>query len=103
MNIKEIAYEKYKLDWMLAHNCTIKDLIMEIQIYKDEIDSDLSLDSMFADWEFGYGFKGEIWASYNEFLETEFLDKSYMIYLLTNNEYLEYLDVINGGVTNENK
>lgn len=66
------AYEKYKLMWMLAHGYSLKDLIKELQDALDESDEDLSLQSIFEDWEFGIGFGSEIWPCYNEFLETEY-------------------------------
>lgn len=30
MDIKTIAYEKYKLDWMMAHGYTLSDVMNEL-------------------------------------------------------------------------
>lgn len=94
-DISKIAYEKYKLDWMLSHGHTLKDLIYELDLIQSElIQNEMegeSIASMFDDWEYGYGFSSEIWACYDEFLNAEFRDKNYMRSLLNDYEYNCYL------------
>lgn len=89
MDITKIAYEKYCLDWMIAHGHSITELLRELELMRQE-DPERGLLSLFEDWEYGYGFSGEVWACYDEFLESEYLDDSYMKALLTESEYELY-------------
>lgn len=89
MDIKKIAYEKYRLDWMIAHGHSITELMKELELMRQE-DPERSLLSLFEDWEYGYGFSSEVWACYDEFLETEYTDAAYMKALLTESEYELY-------------
>lgn len=71
------AYEVFKLQWMINHGFTLTDLIecMEIMLHEDMADSDerSSLQSLFADWEFGVGFvDGSVWPCFEEFMENEY-------------------------------
>ena len=65
-------YERFKLTWMLDHNFTLADLIRELDILVADSDPSLSLEALFADWEFGYGFRSQIWPCFEEFLECEY-------------------------------
>ena len=89
MNIKQIAYEKYKLDWLLKHGYTLTDLINELDKMQEENPDD-SVSQLFIDWEYGFGFGSEIWACYEEFLDNEYLDMGYMRQLLNWEEYEKY-------------
>lgn len=89
MDIKKIAYEKYRLDWMIAHGHSITMLLRELENMRQE-DPERNLLSLFDDWEYGFGFGGEVWACYDEFLETEYQNESYMKALLTDIEYELY-------------
>lgn len=90
MDIKKIAYEKYKLDWMIAHGYTLADIMNELNDMQEE-EPDTCVSNLFSDWEYEFGFGSEIWACYDEFLEYEFNDKDYMKSLLNEDEYKEYL------------
>ena len=39
MDIVKIAYEKYKLDWMISHGHTLEELVHELSIMQKEEDS----------------------------------------------------------------
>ena len=88
MNIKQIAYEKYKLDWMLHHGYTLTQLIGELSACIEEANDDL--ETVFDVWENDYGFGSEIWVCFGEFITSEYQDKHYMKQLLTKAEYDEY-------------
>lgn len=88
MDIKKIAYEKYKLDWMLKHGYTLTDLMDELNSMQEESEDTVS--QLFIDWEYGFGFRGEIWACFNEFIDNEYQDKGYMKQLLNWEEYEKY-------------
>lgn len=94
MNIKQIAYEKYKLDWMKRHGYTLIDLIKELQSCLEEVDEDeaIDLNEIFEDWEFDCGFHSEIWVCYEEFLENEYQDKEYMREILDDVDFSEYCE-----------
>ena len=88
MDIKKIAYEKYKLDWMLRHGYTLADLVRELSDYMEEANEDLVV--VFDIWESDYGFRSEIWVCFDEFIDNEYQDKGYMKQLLTWEEYKKY-------------
>ena len=91
MDITQVAYEKYKLQWMIEHGYTLTDLIKELNLIQEESE-DSSVFQLFDDWEFGYGFGSEIWACYDEFMENEFQNPYYMQQLLTSTEFGIYAD-----------
>lgn len=94
MSIKKKAYENYKLWWMLNHSHSLEELVDELELEEEEegYEENVSISSVFSDWEYGFGFKGEIWACYEEFLENEYLDKNVMKEILINkDEYEKYL------------
>ena len=67
------AYERFKLQWMIDHGFTLSDLIacMEDMVCEDLSGSKVctSLQSLFADWEYGVGFAGgSIWPCFEEYL-----------------------------------
>lgn len=95
MNIKKIAYEKYKLNWLLDHGYTLSNLMHELDIMQEE-NTDDSVSQLFIDWEYGFGFGSEIWACYQEFLDNEHKDNSYMVHLLNVEEYAQYRRDIDG-------
>ena len=70
-NAIQAAYERFKLEWMLAHGYTLKNLIDELEQLRKE-SPELSLESIFHDWEFEYGFNTEIWPCFEEFLDCEY-------------------------------
>ena len=92
MDIKKIAYEKYKLDWMLHHGYTLEDLISELSDCMEEANEDLVV--VFDVWTSDYGFGSEIWVCFNEFIDNEYQDEGYMRQLLTWEEYEKYQEDI---------
>ena len=90
MNIRQIAYGKYKLNWMMEHGYTIEDLLRLVGEHIID-DPDLSLADAYDEWEVDDGFHGEIWACFEEFLDYEYQDKEYMSLILNTGEYYEYL------------
>lgn len=93
MDITQIAYERYKLDWMIQHKFTLNDLMHELDLMQEEEDA-TAVSSLYRDWEYGFGFGSEIWASYEEFMDSEFLDGEYMKVLLTASEYILYVKYV---------
>lgn len=68
---EELAYEQFKLQWMIDHGYTLSDLMecMEIMIHEDRLDGNQTkLPELFARWEFGVGFGDfEIWPCFEEY------------------------------------
>ena len=88
MDIKKIAYEKYKLDWMLRHGYTLENLVGSLSDCMEDVNEDFV--AVFDIWESDYGFGSEIWACFDEFIDNEYQDKGYMTQLLNWEEYEKY-------------
>ena len=73
MNNSKKEYELYKLKWMLDHGHTLADLVESISKYASEIEADgefYAVSDYFDMWEQEDGFNGEIWACYDEWLDS---------------------------------
>ncbi|WP_368191126.1 hypothetical protein [Blautia sp. 1033sp1_1033st1_G9_1033SCRN_220408] len=90
-DIRQTAYEKYQHDWMISHNVDEKALDKAVKEYIADTLEDNNLDTPFSEWLFDRGFDGSIWACYDEFLNAEYRDYSYMRNLLSAKEYPAYL------------
>ena len=89
-DIKLKSYELYKLRWMEEHGFTVDDVLRkayEIMI-SDYLDIQVEDDLLDAFDEIG--FNGEIYVSYDEFIDNEYQDKNYMFKLLNDKEWNEY-------------
>ena len=103
--IKEVAYRKYQLDWMMTHGYTVNDVIDQLenaakQSFDEEdvnehIQDHAGITRLFDQagdiFLYETGFDGSMWVCYQEFLDAEFLDAEYMKELLSSSEYEEYL------------
>lgn len=90
MDIRTLAYTLYKIDWLrrISHD-RIADLVKN---YYDETrecaPDELTLNDYFDEC----GFNGEIYACFDEFIDNEYGNKSYMETLLNEKQYDEYLE-----------
>ncbi len=92
MDIKEKAYQKYKLDWICRHGKSLDDLVdCMTKYWKDADEKRTCTPSRAFFYVEEAGFDGELWACFEEFLETEYRDMEYMGCLLNAQEYKEYL------------
>ena len=68
MKEKMDKYEKYKLEWMIAHGYTLSDLILELELYRRQLEGEEpDLPKVFEEWEAEIGFPGAmIWACEDE-------------------------------------
>lgn len=69
-------YQKYQLEWMIAHGFSLQDLMMELTKlqYDDPEDSDMistPVSELFDEWVSDIGFDSEIWACEDEWNECE--------------------------------
>ena len=93
MNIKEIAYELYKIDWEQDHAISGSRKLSAYREYCDiEVESLKEYHSRtylsFEDYLEDHSYSGELYVCFNEFLEAEYLDVSYMQYLLQDAPHL---------------
>lgn len=65
------AYERFKLQWMLDHGFTLRDLVEELEKSREET-PELPLIDIFIDWEFVFGFGSQIWPCFEEFMDCEY-------------------------------
>lgn len=94
MNIENLCYELYKIDWMdrISTECkkdTLKnyyEAISEKGISEKEY--------TFNNYLLDFGYNGECYVGFEEFLDFEFLDAAYMKTLLNDNQYIEYLNYV---------
>lgn len=90
--LHDSAYEKYQLQWMTAHGFSASRLVLSVLRYMLETTSDLDVnpEHVMSGWEADSGFQGELWACKDEFLQSEYEDRSYMENLLTERELALY-------------
>lgn len=85
------AYSKYKLQWMLNHDCTLEELVSDLQ--KRTENGAVNITEAFTDFENGPGFAGDkMWECQCEFQDTEWEDEEYMGRLLNSEEYAVWLN-----------
>ena len=92
--IRELCYELFKVDW--KHRHVSADMEMDnIKNYYEYLIDCGDTDYTYEDYvsEFGYG--GYLYACYDEFCESEYLDKDYICGLLDNGKLIQmYLEDI---------
>lgn len=94
LDIRHIAYELYKIDWEHTHGICGKRKLKAYRDYTHEkyINCDQEGLSQYIEFkhyieDIGYG--GEFYASYDEFLKSEYINKEYMYYLLEDPELIK--------------
>lgn len=77
--IRKLCYTLYKVDWRRNHVT----LGMEYQTVKDYHSlKDVSPGYTYEDYLDEFGYRGDMYASFNEFIHNEYLQKNYIIGLL---------------------
>lgn len=96
-----VLYDRYQIQWMLNHKCTVTDLIDAIQLQMDE--GAVTVGEAFDKFERDSGFDGEIWASREEFRDSEWKDEIWVRRNSTASEYVIWKrnQVTNVSVTGE--
>ena len=67
-------YEQYRLNWMIEHGYSLPRLIRQLARLKDECNAqgdDPTIEELWEMWEDEYGFDGDLWACYDEWLQGE--------------------------------
>lgn len=73
------AYERYQLEWMIAHGYSLRDLMKALTEHQRDLLSDeesTTVDKIFADWEHDIGFGSEVWACRPEWEDAETKEKA---------------------------
>lgn len=94
--IRKLCYELYKIDWKYTHMITAQREIDEIKnYYADLVDDDTEY--TYNDYLEEFGYNGELYVCYEEFLDNEYLDEDYMCKLLDDEQLIAmYLQDVNG-------
>ena len=80
MDISKLCYELYKKDWTDKHISKERQYEAVRDYYNGLVDSDEEY--TFEHYLAEFGYNGELYVCYNEFLNAEYLDKEYMNSLL---------------------
>lgn len=88
--IKEIAYEMYKIDWM--RRIFADRQLNAYKNYFELADEIFDHSYTFEDYLEEYGYDGELYVCFDEFLECEYQDSEYMKWLLSPFMYEEWLN-----------
>lgn len=87
------AYRLYQLDWMANHGYGPMDLAASLLAHMDggAPDPDDTA-TPYRSWELDAGFGGECWACFDEFLDTEYRDKTYMPGILPGSAFDQWME-----------
>lgn len=61
-------YESYKMLWMISHEITME----EISLMAEQWKADYEYEGTFEEYLEEFGFGGEIWPCFEEFIESDF-------------------------------
>ena len=81
--IRKLAYELYKIDWERNHMITAERKMDAVKNYFEVID-ELEAGYTFEDYLADYGYDGELYVCYDEFLDNEYMEDDYICGLLDN-------------------
>lgn len=91
INISEIAYEKYKQDWVDTHT-TPQERITAYENYNKYVEEAVANSEdlkLFNEWIEEIGYPDGIYVCYDEFIDTEYFDREYIRYILDDEELIE--------------
>lgn len=86
MTIRELAYELYKMDWMRRISCGVQMEVLK-EYYQETTEEDREVYT-FEDYVLEYGYSGQLYVGFNEFLRAEYLDEFYMKSIFYKNDKL---------------
>lgn len=94
MSIQEALYELYKIDWLHSHMITAErqmDVVRQYYCAVKSGDVDCSLTECIEE----YGYDGELYACFDEFMENEYEDVAYIRQLCCNDQMFDdYIDTL---------
>lgn len=94
-DIKIKAYNLYKLDWLASHGYTLDDVLKRAFTIMQSKDFDIQVEDDLLDAFDEIGLNGEMYVSFDEFIDNEYRDVNYMMELLGGVDTKEYNDYCN--------
>lgn len=92
MDIRSILYAMYQIDWMHSHMITAERWLDVFRRYYVEIPEHERNNYTILDYLNDFGYDGELYACFEEFLECEYLDEAYIKHLCGNEDmFKQYL------------
>lgn len=93
--ISNLCYELYKVDWKHSHMITKEREMDSLKnYYEDLVDNDT--DYTYRDYIEEFGYDGELYVCYEEFLDSGYLIEDYIKELLDNEKLFKmYLEDVN--------
>lgn len=93
-NVRGLAYDLYKLDWEQQHNINTQIKMDNIQNYYDEIRHCNKSKASYTYNEYleEFGYNGELYSSFDEFIDNEYQDEEYMRSILNDENYNLYIN-----------
>lgn len=86
--ISRLCYELYKVDWKHSHMITVEREMDSIKnYYEDLVDDDTEY--TYNDYLKEFGYDGELYVCYEEFLDAEYMDEDYICSLLDNENLID--------------
>ena len=86
--ISRLCYELYKVDWKHSHMITAEREMDSIKDYYEGLTDMDDTEYTYNDYLEEFGYNGELYVCYEEFLETEYLMEDYICSLLDNAELI---------------
>lgn len=93
MTIKEKSYKLYKFNWLSSHGYTLDDVLKKAWTIINHVGFDIDIIDVESDLLDAFeevGFNGEIYACFDEFIDSEYQDRQYMECLLGGTESDDY-------------
>ena len=85
--VSKLCYELYKINWKHSHMITAEREMDSIKgYYEGLVDSDTEY--TYNDYLEEFGYDGELYVCYEEFLDTEYMDEDYICSLLDNEKLI---------------
>ena len=83
MKFRELLYEIYKVDWKRSHIIfPQREIDVIVDFYEAKNEGDIDENMTIAEYIEDVGYSGELYVSFNEFLENEYTDGQYMNFLI---------------------
>lgn len=85
--ISKLCYELYKVDWKHCHMITPEREMDSIKDYHEGLVGN-DTDYTYNDYLEEFGYDGELYVCYEEFLDAEYMDEDYICSLLDNEKLI---------------
>ena len=87
--ISMLCYELYKVDWKHSHMITVEREMDSIKDYYECLTDMDDMEYTYNDYLEEFGYDGELYVCYEEFLENEYRDEGYICSLLDNENLID--------------